>query len=181
MVTNDEITVGRGASITVSGRLIDRKITSNWAWATLPRGTLSINGGSITASTGITLGDCASNNVGRVILCGGQLTVTNTAGTGFIDIRNGQLVLSGGILQVDKLVMTNACAAASAIREGRSSSEVSYLNSNAFQITSITQEGNNVRIAWFCWGLGQTNALQASSGGIHGAYTHELFCRTSSS
>jgi hypothetical protein len=172
VVTNDDILVERGASISVSGGLlavsyIDLGV-GNYA-----TGTLSINGGSVIASTGITLGDCASNNVGQIIVCGGQLTVTNAADTGFIDVQNGQLALSSGLLQVDKLVMTNACS--TFIHMGGTLIVGSLvLNPNAFQITSITQEGNNLRIAWLL-GPGQTNALQVASGGIHGAYTTNCF------
>jgi hypothetical protein len=172
VVTNGEIMVERGASITVSGGLLAADHI-NLGVGNFATGTLSINGGSVTASTGITLGDCASNNVGQVILCGGQLTVTNAASTGFIDIRDGQLVLSGGLLQVDRLVMTNACSSFSHTGGILVAGSV-VLNSNTFQITSITQEGNNVRIAWLL-GPGQTNALQASSGEIHGAYTTNCF------
>jgi hypothetical protein len=172
VVTNDDIIVERGATITVSvGLLAANHI--DLGVGRFATGTLSINGGSVTALTGITLGDCASNNVGQIILCGGQLTVTNAASTGFIDIQNGQLVLSGGILRVDKLVMTNTCG--NFIHTGGTLIVGSVvLNPNAFQITSITQEGNNLRITWFL-GPGQTNALQAASGGIHGAYTTNSF------
>ena len=41
------------------------------------------------------------------------------------------------------------------------------LDPNAFRITSIAREGNNLRVTW-SMGPGQTNALQTSSGGIHG-------------
>lgn len=172
VVTNDDIIVERDASISVSGGLLaaNRIDLGVGDYAT---GTLSINGGSITALTGITLGNCASNNVGEVILCGGQLIATNAAGTGFIDVQDGQLVLSSGILQVDKLVMTNNCG--SFIHTGGTLIVGGLvLNPNAFQITSITREGNNLRIAWFL-GPGQTNALQAAPGGIHGAYTTNCF------
>lgn len=172
IVTNDNILVERGANITVSGGLlaadhIDLGVGNS------ATGTLSVNGGCVTASTGITLGDCASNNIGQVILCGGRLTVTNAAGTGFIDVQNGQLVLRSGILQVDKLVMTNSCGSFSHTGGTLIVGSV-VLNPNAFQITSITQEGNDLRVVWLL-GPGQTNALQAASGGTHGAYTTNCF------
>jgi hypothetical protein len=136
-------------------------------------GILAVNGGSVTASTGITLGDCASNTFGYVSVDGGQLTVTNAAHTGFIDIQNGQLVLSNGILRVDKLVMTNSCS--SFVHTGGTLIVGSViLDPNAFQITSVTREGNNLRITWLM-APGQTNALQVSSGGPHGAYTTNIF------
>jgi len=39
----------------------------------------------------------------------GNLTVTNGTGTGVLEVRCGQLIINGGILQADTLVMTNAC------------------------------------------------------------------------
>jgi hypothetical protein len=101
------------------------------------------------------------------------LTVTNAAHTGFIDIQNGQLVLSSGLLQVDKLVMTNTCS--SFVHTGGTLIVGSViLDPNAFQITSVAREGNDLLISWLM-APGQTNALQVSSGGPHGAYTTNTF------
>ncbi len=72
---------------------------------------LVVTGGVATVSGGIVLGDCALNAIGYVWVNGtGQLFVTNNAGTGFIDVQHGSLVLSNGVLQVDQLVMTNSCS-----------------------------------------------------------------------
>jgi hypothetical protein len=99
---------------------------------------------------------------------GGQLIVTNATGTGFIDVQNGQLVLSGGVLQVDKLVMTNTCS--SFIHTGGTLIAGSViLDPNMFQITSVAQEGNDLRVTWLM-APGSTNALQVSSGDISGGY-----------
>jgi len=40
----------------------------------------------------------------------GNAIVTNTTGDATLEIRNGKLLLNGGTLQVDRFVMTNACA-----------------------------------------------------------------------
>ena len=40
---------------------------------------------------------------------GGSLFVTNATHDAFIDVRNGQLNLNGGVLHADKIVMTNTC------------------------------------------------------------------------
>jgi hypothetical protein len=98
--------------------------------------------------------------------------VTNAAGTGFIDIQNGQLVLSGGVLQVDKLVMTNSCSSFVHIGGTLIVGSV-VLDPNAFAITSVAREGNNLRVTWLM-APGQTNALQVSSGASHGAYTNSF-------
>jgi hypothetical protein len=104
---------------------------------------------------------------------GGQLTVTNAAHTGFIDVRSGEVTLDGGTLQVDKLVMTNSCG--SFIHTGGTLIVGSVvLDPNAFRITSVAREGNNLRVTWLM-GPGQTNALQVSSGGIHGSYNTNSF------
>jgi hypothetical protein len=136
-------------------------------------GPLTVNGGSVTVSTGITVGNCAGNVFSRVTVDGGQLIVTNTAHTGFIDIRDGQLVLSGGVLQVDELVMTNSCS--SFIHTGGTLIVGSVIvDPNAFAITSVGREGNDLRVTWLM-APGSTNALQVSSGGSHGRYVTNNF------
>jgi hypothetical protein len=132
-------------------------------------GELVVDGGSVTVSEGITLGDCNEEfDFGYASVDGGQLTVTNAAHTGFIDVRNGELTLGGGVLRVDKLVMTNSCS--SLIHTGGTLIVGSVvLDPNSFHITSVAREGNNLRVTWLM-GPGQTNALQATAGGIHGSY-----------
>jgi hypothetical protein len=121
----------------------------------------------------MTLGDCTSGSIGNALVDDGQLTTTNAAGTGFIDIQNGQLTLDGGTLRVDKLVMTNSRG--SFIHTGGTLIVGSFvLDPNAFRITSVAREGNDLRVTWLM-GPGQTNALQASSGGIHGSYATNGF------
>jgi hypothetical protein len=136
-------------------------------------GTLTVNGGFVNALTGLTIGNCASNVFGHVSVDGGQLTVTNAAHTGFIDVQNGKLVLSSGLLEVDKLVMTNTCS--SFIHTGGTLIVGSViLDPNAFAITSVAREGNDLLITWLM-APGATNALQVSSGGKHGAYATKGF------
>jgi hypothetical protein len=137
-------------------------------------GELVIDDGSATVSEGITLGDCNEEfDFGYASVDGGQLTVTNAAGAGFIDVQNGQLILDGGVLRVDKLVMTNSCS--SLIHTGGTLIVGSViLDPNAFRITSVAREGNNLRVTWLM-GPGQTNALQATAGGTHGGYTTNGF------
>jgi hypothetical protein len=134
---------------------------------------LTVSGGSATVSDGINLGDCVSNTVGQIFLSGGQLIVTNAAHTGFIDIRNGELVLTGGVLRVDDLVMTNSCS--SFLHTGGKLIVGSVvLDPNAFQITSVAREGNDLRVTWMMC-PGSTNALQVSKGGSHGRYVTNNF------
>jgi hypothetical protein len=169
VVTNGPITVLRnpGSSITVTGGLLAANYI-DLGPGVFSMGTLAVSGGSITASTGITLGDCTTGGIGYVTMSGGQVTVTNAAHAGFIDVQNGQLNLSGGLLQVDKLVMTNSCS--QFIHTGGTLMVGSVvLDPNAFAITSVAREGNDLRVTWLM-GPGATNALQVSSGGSHGGY-----------
>ena len=170
-VTNAPIVVDDGAQCIVSGgQLAARTIElGNSA-----EGTLIVDDGSVTASEGITLGDCNDDfAVGYASVDGGQLTVTNAAATGFIDVRNGELTLAGGTLRVDKLVMTNTCS--SLIHTGGTLIVGSVvLDPNAFGITSVAREGNNLRVTWLM-GPGQTNALQAAFVKTHGRHTTSGF------
>jgi hypothetical protein len=168
-VTNAPIVVEGEAQCGVSGGQLAAKTIQLYEAA-----TLTVNGGSVTVSEGITLGDCNDDVTdGYASVDGGQLIVTNAAHTGFIDVRDGQLVLSNGVLQVDRLVMTNTCS--QFIHTGGTLLVGSViLDPNAFQITSVAREGNNLRITWLM-APGLTNALQATAGGTLGSYTTNGF------
>jgi hypothetical protein len=74
---------------------------------------------------------------------------------------------------VDKLVMTNSCS--SFIHTGGTLIVGSVIvDPNAFQITSVGREGNDLRVTWLM-APGSTNALQVSSGGSHGRYVTNNF------
>jgi len=72
-------------------------------------GTVTVAGGAMTVLGGLTLGDCSQGMIGIVTVAGGNLFVTNAAHNAVLDVRSGRVTLSGGLLQVDKLVMTNSC------------------------------------------------------------------------
>ena len=72
-------------------------------------GTLTVAGGTMTVLSGLTVGDCGFGYAGVVTVAGGNLYVTNATHDATLDVRSGQMTLSGGLLQVDKLVMTNSC------------------------------------------------------------------------
>jgi hypothetical protein len=65
-------------------------------------------GGTATISN-LVVGNCPSGAVGVVRVDGGSVYVTNAAHNAFIDVRDGQLILDSGFLQVDTLVITNLC------------------------------------------------------------------------
>jgi hypothetical protein len=73
------------------------------------QGTVTLNGGSMSLLSKLVIGNCSNGAAGVVTVAGGNLYVTNAAHNAFIDVRNGQLNLHGGVLQTDKLVMTNTC------------------------------------------------------------------------
>jgi hypothetical protein len=170
-VTNAPIAIFNNTPSIVSGGLLAAG-NINLGGGSLA-GILLVNGGSVTVSTGMTLGLCFNDNGGNVTVDGGELIVTNAAHTAFIDVRNGQLALSGGLLQVDKLVMTNTCS--QFIHTGGTLIVGSVvLDPNAFQIVSVTPQGKDILISWLM-APGSTNALQVSSGGIHGSYNTNGF------
>src|ERR1041384_3044208 len=56
-------------------------------------------------------GYCPVAATGTVTITGGSVFVTNAAGTAVLDLSGGTLTLgNGGLLYVDKLVITNTCA-----------------------------------------------------------------------
>ncbi|HUI07587.1 MAG TPA: thrombospondin type 3 repeat-containing protein [Verrucomicrobiae bacterium] len=73
------------------------------------RGTINVDGGLVTLLSELTIGNCPDGGVGVVNVSGGGLYVTNATHDAFIDLRNGQLNLNGGVLQVDTLIITNSC------------------------------------------------------------------------
>jgi len=159
-VTNAAIVVDDNGQCNVSsGELAARIIELGSS----DEGTLTVDGGSVTVSEGITLGDCQDASVvGYASVDGGELIVANSAGSGFIDVRNGQLIVGGGVVRVDKLVMTNTCS--SLVHTGGTIVAGNVvLDPDAFGVTSVAQEGNDVRVTWLM-GPGQINALQARPG-----------------
>ena len=99
-VTNALITIDDSGSCGVSdGRLAAQAIVLG----VYETGWLSVDDGSVTVSDGITLGDCVEglfSGKGYASVNGGQVSITNATGLpGFIDVRQGQLTLSGGTLQ----------------------------------------------------------------------------------
>ena len=170
-VTNAPIVVDQGGGCAISDGLLAAQTIQ---LGVVDEGNLGINGGSVTVSAGITLGDCSNSFIiGNVSVGGGQLIVTNALGTGFIDVRNGQLTVDGGIVQADKLVMTNSCS--EFIHTGGTLIVGNLiLDPNTFRIVSVTPQSNDVLVSWLM-APGATNALQASTGTINGSYTTNNF------
>ena len=141
--------------------------------STVAQGTVNLDGGSATLYSNLVLGNCPTGGVGVVNVAGGSLYVTNAAHNAFIDVRDGQLNLSAGLLQTDVLFLTNACGQLNHTGGTLIAGSVVF-NTNAFQITSITRQGNDLLVTWMM-GPGLTNALQASGGGAGGGYATNGF------
>jgi len=65
------------------------------------------NAGTVMA-TNVTLGYALSSTNNRAIVDGGNLIVTNSGGTGTLDIRRGTNVLNAGLIQTDHLLLNNS-------------------------------------------------------------------------
>lgn len=89
------------------------------------------------------------------------------------EVRHGELIVNGGVLQADTLVMTNGCA--SLVHTGGTLIVGNVvLDPNTFRIVSVTPQGKDILVTWMM-GPGATNALQATAGGTHGSYTTNGF------
>jgi T5SS/PEP-CTERM-associated repeat protein len=73
-------------------------------------GSLTVPGGTTTVWSNLTIGVAGCGATGVVTVAGGDLFVTNANGSATLEVRSGTLTLSRGLLQVDRFVMTNACA-----------------------------------------------------------------------
>jgi len=58
----------------------------------------------------MTVGLVACTSPGIVNVVGGNLFVTNVTGNAVLEVRDGTFTVSSGLVEVDKLVVTNACA-----------------------------------------------------------------------
>jgi Bacterial TSP3 repeat len=99
--------LGTGGSglMTVSGGVV--QLDSAWVGDSNGSGVLNVNGGDVTIRNNLTLGrgGCAGTNIVNVV--DGELDVGVPFGV--LEINNGTLTQSGGVLSIGKLVITNAC------------------------------------------------------------------------
>jgi T5SS/PEP-CTERM-associated repeat protein len=73
-------------------------------------GTFSVAGGVSSVYSNLTVGFTPCTATGTVIVAGGSLFVTNVAGDATLDVRSGTLTISAGLLQANKIILTNPCA-----------------------------------------------------------------------
>jgi len=105
------IAEGHNASMSVSAGTATNIGTLYIGFSSGYTGTFTQDGGLVSALTNVLVGDCAGNAVGNVTLDGGVFYAQNPAQTAEFNVRNGTVTLNpGGMLIVDTLVITNACA-----------------------------------------------------------------------
>ncbi len=133
--------------------------------------SLLIANGVVTA-TNVVIGAASPTCDNILELDSGSLIVTNN-GAGVLDVRQGELIVSGGVLQADTLVITNACA--QFIHTGGTLivSNV-VLDPNTFRIVSLARQSNDMLVTWMM-GPGATNTLQAAAGNGSGGYSTNGF------
>jgi hypothetical protein len=118
VVTNAQMDVGLdglGTMVVSNGAVVARDVFVNASsvgtlTTSTAQGNLTMVGGTLTAFSSLVIGDCATGGgTGMVRIAGGSLFVTNNAGNATLDVRGGTLILDSGVLNVDRLVMTNSC------------------------------------------------------------------------
>lgn len=116
-LTSGQLVTANNAQIGYAG--MGRMTVSNGTWQAQvvqvgvtpgSQGTLTVNGGTSTVFSSLIIGDSPCSATGAVVIAGGSLFVTNSTASAVLEVRSGTLTLSSGVLVVDTLVITNACA-----------------------------------------------------------------------
>jgi T5SS/PEP-CTERM-associated repeat protein len=73
------------------------------------QGTLTFVGGTNNVNTLMRIGvPCTAT--GTVIVAGGELRVTNASANASLEVNSGTLTISGGLVEINTLILTNSCA-----------------------------------------------------------------------
>jgi T5SS/PEP-CTERM-associated repeat protein len=119
--------------------------------------TLTLAGGTALVSDSLFIGSASCTGSGVVAVAGGSLYVTNAAHTGTVEVRNGTLSISGGLLVADQLVMTSVCARF--VRNGGTL----FVGSVVLD-PSLDADGDGIANGWEqSYGLDPLNAADASA------------------
>ena len=109
VVTNDVFVLGNfgNGTMTFSNGTF---LASTMAVARFPgsSGSLTALGGTMTVSSNMTIGECA-DAIGDVTVHGASIFVTNAAHLAVLDVRDGAFWIFSGTVNVDTLIITNAC------------------------------------------------------------------------
>jgi hypothetical protein len=99
--------IGSGINVAISGL--------NWLASDVfivtnpgPMSTLAIVGGTLSC-TNLVVGRSDCTALGRLLVEGGDLYVSNATQTATLDVRSGTVSLTSGEIIVDKILVTNAC------------------------------------------------------------------------
>jgi T5SS/PEP-CTERM-associated repeat protein len=176
-VVSGDGTLSSGSTALVTGSGSLWNIRSNlWMTSSFNNQGLSnslvIAGGSVSASNSVVgVASAACNNF--VELDSGSLIVTDASHNAALEIRSGQLILNGGVLQADTLVITNSCAqfvhTGGTLIVGKV-----VLDPNTFRIVSVARQTNDILVTWMM-GPGASNTLQAAAGDGSGGYSTNGF------
>jgi len=136
-------------------RVVDSGVFINNSSLVVGSGGLSnslvVAGGSVFA-TNFAVGGCSD----WVQLDSGDITVTNATGDATLDLR-GEFIFNGGILRVDKLVVTDPCGLF--LRNGGT-----LIISNLVLDASLDADGDGMANGWEqAYGLDPLNAADASA------------------
>jgi len=118
--------------------------------------SLIVTGGSVIA-TNLTIGFASPTCDNVVQLDGGSIVVTNANTAAVFEVRNGKLILNGGVLQVDQFVMTNVCA--QFVRMGGT-----LIYGTAVLDSELDADGDGLPNGWEqAYGFDPLNAVDASA------------------
>ena len=121
-----------------------------------PGNSLVVAGGTVLAPM-LVVGEDSSTCDNLLQLDSGSVIVTNVTGTAVCEVRGGTLILNGGTLHVNKLVITNACA-----RLTRNGGTLIY--GSALLTPSLDADGDGMANGWEqAYGLDPLNAADASA------------------
>jgi ATP-dependent protease HslVU (ClpYQ) peptidase subunit len=92
-------------------RIVDHLGTSALTHFSTNTGNVTLQNGAVFHSqTNFVNGTSACALPAELTVHGGSLYITNTAGNATLDLRSGTVALIAGLIQVDRLVITNGCA-----------------------------------------------------------------------
>jgi thrombospondin type 3 repeat protein len=160
---NGTVTISNGSWVgttMLAGQYATRALLTNGATLTpisSSEGTINVAGGAMTLYSKLVLGNCSTGGVGVLNVTGGSLYVTNAAHNAFIDVRSGEVNLSGGLLQADILIMTNACGLF--VRGGGT-----LVAGSVILDPNLDADGDGIPNGWEqAYGLDPLNAADASA------------------
>jgi len=88
------------------------------------QGWMGVDKGTFAVDQELILGNSDCSSTANVELIAGNLLVTNAAANAVLDVRGGSLWQYGGLLQVDRLVITNECGRARLLNGARAIGEL---------------------------------------------------------